>query len=220
MAISAPYEDDGVGAVYIYMGSKNGVQQTHSQRLSPASFEGSATLTRGFGLGVSRGNDIDGNGHSGKFWLSLLQRFIYNFLCVPDLAVGAYKSGEVFLFYGLPIIDYILNITTNVSFLTNGGSMHVTYCLVYSQRSPKQEPKSIDFKITLNLDSRTTGQKKFEKNWNVLLKKKYCESIGVNTRVRSWFVFFLNIKCYVCFRNWKIILLPLKCRWRRRFCRM
>lgn len=66
VAISAPNEDDGVGAVYIYLGSKNGIQKTYSQRLSPLSFNGPLSTTRGFGLGLSRGNDIDGNGHNGK----------------------------------------------------------------------------------------------------------------------------------------------------------
>lgn len=66
VVISAPNEDNGIGAVYIYMGGKNGIQQTPSQRLSPLLFNGGLTTTRGFGMGLSRGNDLDGNGHNGK----------------------------------------------------------------------------------------------------------------------------------------------------------
>lgn len=69
MAISAPNEDDGIGAVYIYMGDKNGIEQNFKQRLSPSIFKIKLPKTRGFGLGLSRGNDIDGNGHNGNYIL-------------------------------------------------------------------------------------------------------------------------------------------------------
>lgn len=66
VAISAPNEDDGIGAVYIYMGGQNGIQQEYSQRLSPLLFNGGLTTSKGFGMGLSRGNDLDENGHNGK----------------------------------------------------------------------------------------------------------------------------------------------------------
>ena len=56
-----------MGAVYIYMGSKTGVNVLYSQRLSPKSFPFNLKPVRGFGQGLSRGVDIDGNGHNGKF---------------------------------------------------------------------------------------------------------------------------------------------------------
>ncbi|KAJ8960359.1 hypothetical protein NQ317_002933 [Molorchus minor] len=64
IAISAPYEDDGVGAVYIYRGDKMGINRVYSQRLSPLNFSPSFGNVRSFGQGLSRGVDIDGNGHN------------------------------------------------------------------------------------------------------------------------------------------------------------
>nr|CAH7751461.1 unnamed protein product [Callosobruchus chinensis] len=58
------------GAVYIYRGSSKGVQSVYDQRLSPSNFEGNFGNVRGFGLGISKGNDIDGNGHN-EYQLSL-----------------------------------------------------------------------------------------------------------------------------------------------------
>lgn len=71
IAISAPYEDGGIGAVYIFLGGPNGLQNYYSQRLTPSSFPGNHLNIRGFGMGISRGNDIDGNGHNGNTLLQL-----------------------------------------------------------------------------------------------------------------------------------------------------
>lgn len=66
VAISAPYED-GQGAVYIYLGSKENlvfgerITPQHVQRTVPGS-----GVIRGFGFGLSRGSDIDGNGFNGN----------------------------------------------------------------------------------------------------------------------------------------------------------
>lgn len=67
IAISAPFEDDGVGAVYIFKGSQNGINPTYSQRLSPLTFYGNYASLQGFGMGLSGGVDVDGNGYNGKF---------------------------------------------------------------------------------------------------------------------------------------------------------
>lgn len=95
MAISAPYEDDGVGAVYIYMGRDNGVQQTFSQRLSPLSFPNVLTGVRGFGMGLSRGNDLDNNGHNGKFLQRHITFVIVTTKCMIYLLIVSLKTRTV-----------------------------------------------------------------------------------------------------------------------------
>lgn len=62
MAISAPYED-GTGVIYIYKGSSKG--PIFNERITPRSF--TITNVKGFGLGISNGNDIDKNGHNGNY---------------------------------------------------------------------------------------------------------------------------------------------------------
>lgn len=48
------------------MGSKTGIQTSYSQRLSPSDFPGNTQSIRGFGQGLSKGVDVDDNGHNGK----------------------------------------------------------------------------------------------------------------------------------------------------------
>lgn len=69
--MSAPYEN-GIGAVYVYMGSKGGLLSKYSQKIVPSDFKMiGGPSPKGFGLGLSRGNDIDGNGHNGTVNLEI-----------------------------------------------------------------------------------------------------------------------------------------------------
>lgn len=61
LAVGAPYE--GNGAVYIFLGSINGLLAKASQRIDAPS---SLTRPSMFGYAVSRGVDIDGNKCLGK----------------------------------------------------------------------------------------------------------------------------------------------------------
>lgn len=58
MAIGAPFEDDGKGAVYIYFGTVNGLHPTFVQRIVAAG-------SKGFGISISKGIDIDENSCNG-----------------------------------------------------------------------------------------------------------------------------------------------------------
>lgn len=109
-----------------------------------------------------------------------------NKISIPDLAVGAYRSGEVFLFYGLSIIDYKVTLQTNVSSLSGSG-MKVVYCLYYSQRSRAQDQKTVDFKVMLTLDYRTKGKTHFDENWTLVLQTKFCQNWEASITVRNLF---------------------------------
>ncbi|VEN53536.1 unnamed protein product [Callosobruchus maculatus] len=165
IAISAPFEDDGVGAVYIYRGSAKGIQSVYSQRLSPSNFEGNFGNVRGFGLGISRGNDIDGNGHN-------------------DLAVGAFKSAQVFVIKTRSIIEYQLSLDTNVSSINN-APIAIKYCVYYTQKGNIKDIRLVNFKVKLNLDYRVNGENAFEHTWVVHLERNSCESLTAVTQVRS-----------------------------------
>ncbi|XP_050694208.1 integrin alpha-PS4-like [Eriocheir sinensis] len=79
--VGAPWEDGGKGAVYIFMGSGDGLSWPHAQHLTPEDF---TPGLRGFGMAVSRGIDIDQNGY-------------------PDLAVGSVLSDKVVLVRTRPV---------------------------------------------------------------------------------------------------------------------
>uniref|UniRef100_A0A182SD99 Integrin alpha-2 domain-containing protein n=1 Tax=Anopheles maculatus TaxID=74869 RepID=A0A182SD99_9DIPT len=77
IAVGAPYE--GNGAVYIFLGSKDGLQSKPSQKLTPPPNELLSPQPM-FGFSLSRGADIDANGYK-------------------DLAIGS-PHDERFTFIG------------------------------------------------------------------------------------------------------------------------
>lgn len=89
IAIGAPYE--GKGAVYIYLGSKDGIITSPSQIIHSSHLPTSLST---FGYSLSGGMDMDQNGY-------------------PDLLVGAYDNDAVVLLRSRKIID----ITTFVQYL-------------------------------------------------------------------------------------------------------
>ncbi|KAL3273851.1 hypothetical protein HHI36_015277 [Cryptolaemus montrouzieri] len=82
VAIGAPYEGNGV--VYVYLGSKDGLQSTPSQIITSKNF-------KSLGYSLSAGLDMDNNKY-------------------PDLLVGAYESDIVVLYKTRPIIDISIKI--------------------------------------------------------------------------------------------------------------
>lgn len=75
LAIGAPYEEEG-GAVYIYLGSKDGLKPDPVQIMRATDLPIEAKLSKTFGYSLSGGLDLDQNGY-------------------PDLLVGAYESDTV-----------------------------------------------------------------------------------------------------------------------------
>ncbi|XP_075974365.1 integrin alpha-PS3-like isoform X2 [Anticarsia gemmatalis] len=95
IAIGAPYEDDGMGAVYIYSGKANGLNDKYLQRIQPSD-------AKGFGWSIAKGFDIDKNDCN-------------------DLAIGAYVSGTSYLYRCIPTMSvravikmpYAINLSHN-----------------------------------------------------------------------------------------------------------
>ncbi|XP_053971338.1 integrin alpha-PS1 isoform X1 [Hylaeus volcanicus] len=94
IAIGAPYENKG--AVYIYLGSKNGIITVPSQVIHA---DDMPEPLQTFGYSLSGGIDMDQNGYS-------------------DLLVGAYESDAVALLRSRKIID----ITTYIRYLKKDGT--------------------------------------------------------------------------------------------------
>ncbi|KAK3589627.1 hypothetical protein CHS0354_043086 [Potamilus streckersoni] len=64
IAIGAPYEDEDVGAVYIYNGYTGGLWSKFTQRISGKSVQSGL---KGFGISFSRAIDINGDQVNGMF---------------------------------------------------------------------------------------------------------------------------------------------------------
>ncbi|XP_057659085.1 integrin alpha-PS5-like [Diorhabda carinulata] len=161
VAISAPFENDGRGVVYIFMGSSEGIRTTYSQRLVPSDFPGNHYPIKGFGIGLSRGNDVDGNGHN-------------------DLAVGAFKSGHVLFIPTKSVIDFRTILQSNESSVSSlSNQITIKYCVNYKSRSKLSKIKSINFQFKLDMDYRVEGPKLHVENVTVLPEVMLCKQRDV-----------------------------------------
>ncbi|XP_050507393.1 integrin alpha-V [Diabrotica virgifera virgifera] len=162
IAIAAPYENDGTGAVYIFMGSSDGIKNVYGQRLVPSMFANPALNVKGFGMGISRGNDIDSNGHN-------------------DLAVGAYKSGHVFVIPTKSVIDFRTALESNMTSITsNDNILNLRYCIDFKARSEESNIESVDFMFELTMDYRVKGSKLYTENVTVFREKTLCKTLDIN----------------------------------------
>ncbi|KAI1301767.1 Integrin alpha-PS1 [Halotydeus destructor] len=93
LAVGAPYEEEG-GAVYVYLGSVNGIKADPAQIITAEDLPASVNVQRTFGYSLSGSHDLDQNGY-------------------PDLLVGAYDSDTVLLLRGRPIIDIVTSVKGN-----------------------------------------------------------------------------------------------------------
>ncbi len=66
IAVGSPYEDDGRGAVYIYLGNEFGLNSKYSQKIS--ALDVSETL-KGFGHALTRAVDVDSNRYPGRCYI-------------------------------------------------------------------------------------------------------------------------------------------------------
>ncbi|CAN7988760.1 unnamed protein product [Ixodes hexagonus] len=91
LAIGAPYEEGG-GAIYIYLGSADGIVKEPSQVIRPSDLPKSlSSKVTTLGYSLFGGMDLDSNGY-------------------PDLLSGNYESDSVVLFRSRPIIDIITQV--------------------------------------------------------------------------------------------------------------
>uniref|UniRef100_A0A6G1S610 Integrin alpha-PS1 n=1 Tax=Aceria tosichella TaxID=561515 RepID=A0A6G1S610_9ACAR len=81
LAIGAPYDPAG-GAVYIYLGSAQGLRPNPSQIIRASAV---ASSMQTFGYSLSGGLDLDQNGY-------------------PDLAIGSYSDDQVLILRARPIV--------------------------------------------------------------------------------------------------------------------
>lgn len=90
LAVGAPYEEPG-GAVYIYLGSIDGLKPTPVQIIKSSDLPHQSLISKTFGYSLSGSLDIDQNGY-------------------PDLLVGSYEDDAVTLLRGRPIINIITTV--------------------------------------------------------------------------------------------------------------
>lgn len=147
LVVGAPYEGDGLGAVYLFHGSKEGIVDKYAQRISATDL---SPAVRSFGHALSGKMDLDQNGYD-------------------DIAVGAYQSDTAFLLRTRPIIHLSANVTVSPQKLNldNGPDcslpseplkkfycISLTLCVSFTAKPVKSfnTPQTIFYKIEVEKD--------------------------------------------------------------------
>ncbi|XP_054278511.1 integrin alpha-PS5-like [Macrosteles quadrilineatus] len=129
VAVGAPYE--GVGAVYIYLGGRHGLNSNYAQRISASDIRSDL---RGFGFSLASGIDIDGNSFT-------------------DLAVGSYDSANAVIIRSYPVIEMEAYLRPAVSNLdVNANNITITACLEYTINTNSDLMNYVDATAILKAD--------------------------------------------------------------------
>ncbi|CAB3403036.1 unnamed protein product [Caenorhabditis bovis] len=141
--VGAPYAGKNKqGAVYVIHGSKDGVREKATQKIEGASI--GSGKAKSFGFSVAGGVDVDGNG-------------------MPDIAVGAWKTGNAAVLLTKPVVT-VTGQTEAESALINveekncdvDGKLgkqacrHINTCFRYEGKG--DTPNDLEFDLRFNLD--------------------------------------------------------------------
>uniref|UniRef100_A0A6B2EME7 Putative vitronectin receptor alpha subunit n=1 Tax=Phlebotomus kandelakii TaxID=1109342 RepID=A0A6B2EME7_9DIPT len=137
LAVGAPYEDSG--AVYIFLGSRDGLQKKPVQKLlSPGG-------NRLFGYSISRGVDIDANGY-------------------VDVAIGAPEDEIVFIYRTYPVVKVVATINPQNREL-DIGETSLKFNACWLLQSPTSFPSNVRLLIKIAADTQF-GRVKFSEGGN------------------------------------------------------
>ncbi|CAG9785810.1 unnamed protein product [Diatraea saccharalis] len=141
VAIGAPWENDGAGAVYIYRGNENGLSNQYDQRIY-------AEGARSFGIALSKGYDVDNNKYN-------------------DIAVGAHNSGTVYMYRSIPTLHVVTSIKVPdaKSMKQNATHFSAMFCITVS-RSQIVTNAEIEMKASISVDpegnrAKTLGEEEY-----------------------------------------------------------
>ncbi|KAL4221895.1 integrin [Mactra antiquata] len=166
IVIGAPYENDNEGSIYVYNGCTDGLWSRYSQRITGSSVSSGLTS---FGISFSKPVDMNDDYRN-------------------DIAVGAYLSDKVFLFYGQYVISLDITVRTSVEQIDkdnstqcaslDGQSMVPCFttevCFFYAERIYSD----IDLNVTLKIDT-------YMGEYNRIMFRNGKSTINLLTRVFS-----------------------------------
>ncbi|KAK7080194.1 hypothetical protein SK128_005032 [Halocaridina rubra] len=130
IAVGSPFEDEGKGAVYIYMGSPSGLRGKFAQRLSAEDFPSIPNLV-GLGMSISKGIDVDGNHYK-------------------DLAIGSFMSGHALVLRSRAVASLQGELSSNPpALLLEDTRLTLKACIAYTG---DRVPGEINLQGNITLD--------------------------------------------------------------------
>ncbi|XP_045768138.1 integrin alpha-9-like isoform X1 [Maniola jurtina] len=133
IAIGAPWEDEGKGAVYIYRGGKKGLNKQYDQRIVVAE-------SKTFGYSISKGVDMDDNNCN-------------------DFAVGAYNISAAYIFRCIPTVhvNVSIRVPDAVNLPVNATNFTALFCVKSTPRTAMKREASLmksDFTARIAVDTK------------------------------------------------------------------
>ncbi|XP_041478553.1 integrin alpha-6-like isoform X2 [Lytechinus variegatus] len=194
IAIGAPYENNGQGAVYIYLGhSQDGIRQPAAQKITPSDLpmgvNGYPYPNASFGYSISGGVDLDGNGF-------------------PEITIGAYEVQQIAVLRGRPVINIEASLTLSMTEIdpnstncvySNRDSIcfQVELCMSYYCLAPEfNDP------ITINFDIEAEGLRRSK----VLNSRVVFEDSGIHSLTKQTLVITNDDEA--CTPNYNVVLKP------------
>lgn len=101
------------------------------------------------------------------------------------MAIGAYRSGRVFILKTRPIIDFLTTLKSNVSSISNSTYVSITYCVKYTPRAntTKLPLADVQFQVKLRLDYRVMGIGNYAENITISPSTNICRNVNVTVKV-------------------------------------
>uniref|UniRef100_A0A8R1HJH6 Integrin alpha pat-2 n=2 Tax=Caenorhabditis japonica TaxID=281687 RepID=A0A8R1HJH6_CAEJA len=171
--VGAPYAGKNKqGAVYVIHGSKDGVREKPTQKIEATQI-GHGTA-KAFGFSVAGGVDVDGNG-------------------MPDIAVGAWKSGNAAVLLTKPVVT-VTGQTEAESALINveekncdidqklgkQSCRHINTCFKYEGKG--DTPNDLEFDLRFNLDDHSPEPRAYFLQKDVKADRSIKVAAGSKTR--------------------------------------
>ncbi|XP_011178712.1 integrin alpha-PS3 isoform X2 [Zeugodacus cucurbitae] len=161
IAVGAPFA--GNGAVFVYLGSNNGLREQHSQRLDAPEQVNSKYGEQMFGHGLSKGVDIDRNGFN-------------------DFAIGAPNAEGVFVYRAYPVVKIhavVKSATREIK--TDQNSFKITAC--YSISTTSTQVTGQDLAVRIVVDSQVKRAKFIQTRTNEI---SFNVSAGLQEQCRTF----------------------------------
>ncbi|XP_052739433.1 integrin alpha-4 isoform X3 [Bicyclus anynana] len=158
IAVGAPWDDNGKGAVYIYRGGRNGLNKQYVQKIA-------VKESNTFGFSISKGVDMDENNCN-------------------DLAVGAYNVREAYIFRCIPtvFVSVSIRVPDAVNLPVNATNFTALFCVNSTPRTTikNKTEKLIKLGVTARISIGTKenranfkGDREYDLNISVGIEK--CE---------------------------------------------
>lgn len=118
----------------------------------------------------------------------ILKQFVY-----VDIAIGAYKTDQVFIVKAYSVVDYRTTLFSSIPSITSDiKEFNIQLCLVTTKRSSTKTVTQVDFNISIELDYRSV-ERKIEDRQSVQVESNSCKDYLISLKVSNTKILVQNM---------------------------